>query len=155
MTHHTKVLAIVANYGVEQDELLVPVRHLRDDGVRVDIAAPDRGDIRTPVRDRRPGETVRPTHALGGIDPTDYDLLLIPGGTLNADSLRLRLEAVAVVLAFTTSGRPVAAIRHDRLTGEGPYGRRFARIRTGRCGRRATGQRAVTGTGSGGARPSR
>lgn len=112
MTHHTKVLAIVTNYGVEQDELLVPVRHLRDDGVRVDIAAPDRGDIRTLVRDRRPGETVRPTHALGGIDPTDYDLLLIPGGTLNADSLRLRLEAVAVVLAFTTSGRPVAAICH-------------------------------------------
>ncbi|MFF2145115.1 DJ-1/PfpI/YhbO family deglycase/protease [Kitasatospora sp. NPDC058190] len=112
MTHHTKVLAIVTNYGVEQDELLVPVRHLRDDGVRVDIAAPDRDDIRTLVRDKRPGETVRPTHTLAEIDPTDYDLLLIPGGTLNADRLRLRLEAVAVVLAFTTSGRPVAAVCH-------------------------------------------
>ncbi|MFD5461901.1 DJ-1/PfpI/YhbO family deglycase/protease [Kitasatospora sp. NPDC127059] len=112
MTHPTKVLAIVTNYGVEQDELLVPVRHLRDNGVQVDIAAPHRDDIRTLVHDRDPGERVRPTHTFDEIDPAGYDLLLIPGGTLNADSLRLRLEAVAVVLAFTTSGRPVAAICH-------------------------------------------
>ncbi|MBD0693218.1 DJ-1/PfpI/YhbO family deglycase/protease [Streptomyces sp. CBMA123] len=112
MTHPTKVLAIVTNYGVEQDELLVPVRHLRGSGGQVDIAAPHRDDIRTLVHDREPGETVRPTHALDEIDPAGYDLLLIPGGTLNADALRLRLEAVAILLAFTTSGRPVAAICH-------------------------------------------
>ncbi|MEU8511040.1 DJ-1/PfpI/YhbO family deglycase/protease [Kitasatospora sp. NPDC048722] len=112
MNHHTKVLAIVTNYGVEQDELLVPVRHLRDDGVHVDIAAPTRDAIRTLVRDKEPGETVSPTHILGEVDATGYDLLLIPGGTLNADSLRMRQEAVDLVLAFTTSGRPVAAICH-------------------------------------------
>ncbi|MER6301728.1 type 1 glutamine amidotransferase domain-containing protein [Kitasatospora sp. NPDC001539] len=112
MTHHTKVLAIVTNYGVEQDELLVPLRHLRDDGVQVDIAAPDRDDIQTLVGDKDPGETVRPTHTLGEVDPAEYDLLLIPGGTINADTLRLRQEAVALVLAFTNSGRPVAAICH-------------------------------------------
>ncbi|RKT19482.1 protease I [Streptomyces sp. 1114.5] len=112
MTRQTKVLAIVMNDGVEQDELLVPVRHLRDDGVEVDIAAPDRDDIRTLVRDKEPGETVRPTLTLDEIDPAEYDLLLIPGGTLNADSLRMRQEAVDTVLAFTTSGRPVAAICH-------------------------------------------
>ncbi|MFE4482531.1 hypothetical protein [Kitasatospora sp. NPDC056789] len=44
MTQHGRALAIVTNYGVEQDELLVPVRHLRENGVHVDIAAPTRAD---------------------------------------------------------------------------------------------------------------
>ncbi|MFF0413315.1 type 1 glutamine amidotransferase domain-containing protein [Kitasatospora sp. NPDC004745] len=112
MTHHAKALAIVMNEGVEQDELLVPVRHLREQGVQVDIAAPERDPIRTLVRDKEPGETVDPTHTLDEVDPTGYDLLLIPGGTLNADALRLRQSAVDTVLAFTTAGRPVAAICH-------------------------------------------
>ncbi|MFE2177511.1 DJ-1/PfpI/YhbO family deglycase/protease [Kitasatospora sp. NPDC059462] len=115
MTRDCKALAIVTNYGVEQDELLVPLRHLRDDGVRVDIAAVEDDDIRTLVGDEDPGETVRPTHTLGQVvaDGTDgYDLLLIPGGTINADTLRLQDEAVRLVRAFTTTGRAVAAICH-------------------------------------------
>ncbi|MFJ6384095.1 DJ-1/PfpI/YhbO family deglycase/protease [Kitasatospora sp. NPDC092039] len=112
MNRHGKVLAIVTNYGVEQDELLVPVRHLRENGIQVDIAAPERGEIRTLVGDKDPGETVRPTLTLDEVDATGYDLLLIPGGTINADTLRLRQPAVDTVVAFTTSGRPVAAICH-------------------------------------------
>ncbi|MFI2612793.1 type 1 glutamine amidotransferase domain-containing protein [Kitasatospora sp. NPDC018619] len=112
MTEHGKVLAIVTNYGVEQDELLVPVRHLRENGIHVDIAAPDRSEIRTLVGDKEPGETVHPTLTLDEVDAAGYDLLLIPGGTINADTLRLQRRAVDTVLAFTTSGRPVAAICH-------------------------------------------
>ncbi|GAA1392630.1 type 1 glutamine amidotransferase domain-containing protein [Kitasatospora putterlickiae] len=112
MTRDSKALAIVTNYGVEQDELLVPLRHLRDDGVQVDIAAVEEGDIRTLVRDKEPGETVRPTHTLGQVDAADYDLLLIPGGTINADTLRLHDEAVHLVRAFSATGRAIAAICH-------------------------------------------
>lgn len=112
MNPHTKVLAIVTNYGVEQDELLVPVRHLRDNDVHVDIAALSRDEIRTLVGDEEPGETVSPTHTLDEVDATGYDLLLIPGGTLNADKLRMQQPAVDLVLAFTSTGRPVAAICH-------------------------------------------
>ncbi|MFB6892121.1 type 1 glutamine amidotransferase domain-containing protein [Kitasatospora sp. NPDC056327] len=112
MTHDSKALAIVTNYGVEQDELLVPLRHLRERGVHVDIAAAEDDDIRTLVRDEEPGETVRPTHTLGEVDADGYDLLLIPGGTLNADALRLKPEAVELVRAFSRAGRPIAAICH-------------------------------------------
>ncbi|MER5352416.1 type 1 glutamine amidotransferase domain-containing protein [Kitasatospora sp. NPDC002551] len=112
MTRDSKALAIVTNYGVEQDELLVPLRHLRDDGVQVDIAAVEQDDIRTLVGDKDPGETVRPTHTLGEVDAADYDLLLIPGGTINADTLRLQDEAVELVRAFSGTGRPIAAICH-------------------------------------------
>ncbi|WEH32030.1 type 1 glutamine amidotransferase [Streptomyces sp. AM 4-1-1] len=107
-----RVLAIVTNYGVEQDELLVPVRHLRERGAEVDVAAVSTDPVRTLVGDKDPGETVTPTIALADVDASAYDLLLVPGGTLNADSLRLEARTPEIVRSFTSSGRPVAAICH-------------------------------------------
>ncbi|MFD2792685.1 DJ-1/PfpI/YhbO family deglycase/protease [Promicromonospora vindobonensis] len=107
-----QVLALVTNYGVEQDELLVPVRHLRDRGAVVTLAAVSRDDVRTLVGDEKPGESVAPDTTIDEVDPAGFDLLLVPGGTINADSLRLHARAVEVVEAFTSSGRPVAAICH-------------------------------------------
>lgn len=107
-----KVLAVVTNYGVEQDELLVPLEHLRGAGARVDVAAVSMDDILTLVGDKDPGKTVRPDLTLDDADPADYDLLLIPGGTLNADTLRLQSATNGIIRSFTDSGRPVAAICH-------------------------------------------
>ncbi|MER5550669.1 type 1 glutamine amidotransferase domain-containing protein [Streptomyces sp. NPDC002793] len=107
-----KVLAVVTNYGVEQDELVVPLDHLRGAGARVDVAAVSTDDIMTLVGDKDPGKKVRPDLTLNDADPEGYDLLLVPGGTLNADSLRLQEAATRIVRAFTDSGRPVAAICH-------------------------------------------
>jgi protease I len=107
-----QVLALVTNYGVEQDELLVPMRHLRDHGAVVTLAAVSRADVRTLVGDEKPGESVAPDTTIDEVDPAGFDLLLVPGGTINADTLRLHTRAVEVVGAFTSSGRPVAAICH-------------------------------------------
>lgn len=107
-----KVLAVVTNYGVEQDELVVPVEHLRGWGAQVDIAALSTDDIRTLVGDKDPGKTVRPDLTLDAADAAAYDLLLIPGGTLNADKLRCQGPAVELVRAFKVAGRPIAAICH-------------------------------------------
>lgn len=107
-----QVLVLATNYGVEQDELVVPVRHLRDRGAVVTVAAVSRDDIRTLVGDEKPGETMAPDTTIDEVDPAGFDLLVVPGGTINADALRLQATAVAVVEAFTTSGRPVAAICH-------------------------------------------
>ncbi|SDJ36161.1 type 1 glutamine amidotransferase domain-containing protein [Streptomyces indicus] len=107
-----RVLVITTNYGVEQDELVAPVEHLRDKGVRVDIAATEKDSIVTLVGDRDPGKHVPATHALADVRADDYDLLLIPGGTINADTLRLQDAALDALKAFVSSGRPVAAICH-------------------------------------------
>ncbi|MEU0126343.1 MULTISPECIES: type 1 glutamine amidotransferase domain-containing protein [unclassified Streptomyces] len=107
-----RVLVIVTNYGVEQDELVLPVRRLRDAGATVDIAALSTDPVRTLVGDKDPGETVRPSFTLSDADPSDYDLLLVPGGTLNADTLRTQDATTGIVRSFTTTGRPVAAICH-------------------------------------------
>ncbi|MET8292209.1 type 1 glutamine amidotransferase domain-containing protein [Streptomyces sp. NPDC051639] len=107
-----RVLILVTNYGVEQDELLVPVRRLREDGADVTIAAVTPGPVQTLVGDRDPGETVEPTTTLETLHPGAYQLLLIPGGTINADQLRLQPRALEVIRAFAASGRPIAAICH-------------------------------------------
>ena len=106
-----RVLAIVTNYGVEQDELVVPVEHLRERGAAVVVAAASRDVIQTLVGDKDPGRTVQPDATFGDAG-SDFDLLLIPGGTLNADALRLETGAVDTVRSFASSGRPVAAICH-------------------------------------------
>lgn len=107
-----RVLVVTTNYGVEQDELVIPMRVLRNGGAEVDVAAPSDERIQTLVGERHLGETVQPSHALADIDPAGYHLLLIPGGTLNADDLRQNNLALDTLRAFTSSGRPVAAICH-------------------------------------------
>ncbi len=107
-----KVLAIVTNYGVEQDELVVPVEHLRKAGAEVTVAAVKEDPVQTLVGDKDPGRTVTPEAKLADVDPGQYALLLVPGGTLNADTLRLDENAQRIARDFTSGCRPVAAICH-------------------------------------------
>ncbi|MEW2568896.1 type 1 glutamine amidotransferase domain-containing protein [Streptomyces sp. NPDC047070] len=107
-----RVLVLVTNYGVEQDELVVPVRRLRENGADVTVAAVSADPVRTLVGDKDPGETVEPTTTLDAMDADAYELLLLPGGTINADQLRLQSKALETVKAFAASGRPIAAICH-------------------------------------------
>ncbi|GAA2297098.1 type 1 glutamine amidotransferase [Streptomyces kunmingensis] len=107
-----RVLVLVTNYGVEQDELLVPLKKLRDQGADVTVAAQSSDAVQTLVGDKDPGETVRPDTTIEAVDPGAYELLLIPGGTLNVDTLRLDEKAVAAAKTFAGSGRPIAAICH-------------------------------------------
>lgn len=112
-----RVLAIATNYGVEQDEIVVPVEHLRGDGATVDVATADEGDIETLVNDKDPGKRVPSTTTLDAVDGIgEYDLLLIPGGAVNADKLRLDEKAVAIAQDFIAAGKPVAAICHAPWT---------------------------------------
>jgi protease I len=114
MAHLTgkRVLAIVTNYGVEQDELVVPVEHLREHGAEVVVAAADGGEVETLVGDKDPGQTVSADTSLDEVGAGDFDLLLVPGGTINADTLRLQEPAVQLVKDFASAGKPVAAICH-------------------------------------------
>jgi protease I len=107
-----RVLAIVTNYGVEQDELVVPLEHLRDGGAEVVVAATERGEVQTLVGDKDPGRTVGVDTTFDAVAAADFDLLLVPGGTINADTLRLQDEAVRLVRDFAAAGKPVAAICH-------------------------------------------
>lgn len=107
-----KILALVSNKGVEQDELKVPTERLREAGAEVTVAAPKSDDIQSLVSDWDKGETFTVDQEISQVTASDYDLLLVPGGTINADTLRLDEDAQRIATAFASSGRPIASICH-------------------------------------------
>ncbi|MFF3567759.1 type 1 glutamine amidotransferase domain-containing protein [Nocardia jiangxiensis] len=106
------ILVITSNTGVERDELLLPLQRLRERGARAVHAAPDKARVQTFVHDTDKDVTVDPDIDLSAASADDYDAVVIPGGTVNADKLRVRPEAVELVRAFAAAGKPVAAICH-------------------------------------------
>ncbi|WIB77363.1 type 1 glutamine amidotransferase domain-containing protein [Curtobacterium sp. MCPF17_002] len=110
------VLVISTNYGVEQDEIVVPIEQLRKRGATVTVAAQETDAIQSLVGDKDPGKTVDPDTTIGDVDAGGFDALVVPGGTINADNLRTDQQAVALVQAFAGAGKPVAAICHGPWT---------------------------------------
>lgn len=119
-------LVIATHYGVEQDELLGPVKALKDAGIPVTIATPSTDPIQTLVGDKDPGEQVDPNVTFADVDPAGYDLLVIPGGTINADTLRTNKDAQALVKHFADAEKTIAAICH------GPWILTDAQVATGK-----------------------
>jgi len=104
-------ILILSADGFEQAELIVPRDELRKAGARVDVASPDGKPIRGwNVKDW--GDTVKADLAIAKADPADYDAVVLPGGQINPDKLRVNPDAMKVVREFLQSGKPVAAICH-------------------------------------------
>jgi protease I len=112
----TTVLVITTNYGVEQDEIIVPTEELRKRGASVTIAAKSTDTVQTLVGDKDPGKTVDPDTTIAGVNAGSFDALVVPGGTINADTLRTDQRAVSLVQAFAGAGKPIAAICHGPWT---------------------------------------
>jgi protease I len=111
-----KILVIATNYGVEQDEIVVPTDQLRERGATVTVAAKESGSIQTLVGDKDPGKDVDVDTTLDGVSAGDFDALVVPGGTINADTIRQEPTAIDLVKAFVEAGKPVAAICHGPWT---------------------------------------
>ncbi|MFF7178389.1 DJ-1/PfpI/YhbO family deglycase/protease [Streptomyces sp. NPDC008121] len=106
------VLVMTTNYGTEQDELKKPVEALREAGAQVTVAAQQAEPVETLVSDRKPGEKILPDTTYGEVTAERFDAVVIPGGTVNADNLRLDETACRLVESFAGAGKPVAAICH-------------------------------------------
>ena len=104
-------ILIMATDGFEESELFGPRSILQELGAEVMLAAPSLTPIQATVRDD-PGRTIRPDLAIADADAMDFDALILPGGVINPDALRTNREAVALVRAFVSAGKPVAAICH-------------------------------------------
>lgn len=111
-----KILVIATNYGVEQDEIVVPTEQLRQRGATVTVAGQESGPIQTLVGDKDPGKPVDTDTTYDGVSADDFDALVVPGGTINADTIRQDSTAVSLVSAFAGAGKPVAAICHGPWT---------------------------------------
>src|SRR3954468_8923380 len=104
-------VAILVTDGFEQVELLEPRKALDEAGANTKIVSPKEDKVRgwkfTEWGDQLPVDV-----PLNRADPQDFDALLLPGGVINPDKLRMMPEAVEFVKAFFESGKPVAAICH-------------------------------------------
>lgn len=109
-----KVL-IVATDGFEETELTIPHSKLKEAGATVHVAAPQSRTARESIRgwDKTDwGKNVAVDKDLESVSPQDYDALVLPGGQINPDKLRLEPKALALIRSFLDSGKVVAAICH-------------------------------------------
>src|ERR1700749_1576044 len=106
-----KKIAIVATDGFEQVELTEPKKALEAAGATVDVISPKAGEIKG-WKFTDWGETTKVDKTLDDAKPADYDGLVLPGGQINPDKLRIEPKAVAFLTDFYNSGKPIGAICH-------------------------------------------
>jgi protease I len=104
-------VVILATHGFEQSELLVPQRKLKDAGADVIVVSPERGEIRG-WKEKDWGESVTVDKSLDQVNAADYDAIVLPGGQINPDLLRVDQQALQLIRAFLDAGKVVAAICH-------------------------------------------
>lgn len=108
----TSKVLIIATDGFEQSELFDPRETLIDAGATVTLASPKADPIQGMEGDIDKARTIVPDLTLDQVDPDEYDALLIPGGTINADKMRVEKDAQRIVQAFFSADKTVAAICH-------------------------------------------
>ncbi|MCW2839333.1 MAG: pfpI [Aeromicrobium sp.] len=105
-------VAILAADGVERVELERPQRALEDAGAHTDVVSIERGEIQARDHDLVDAGTFTVNRLIDDVSVDDYEALLLPGGTVNPDKLRMQPSVVKFVRAFVQSGKPVASICH-------------------------------------------
>jgi protease I len=105
-----RVAALVTD-GFEESELLEPLKALQDEQVHVTIFAPKKGKVQG-FRHLDKGTPVQADKDLAELQPDEFDALLLPGGAINADALRVVPEVQTFLRAMQDAGKPMAVICH-------------------------------------------
>jgi protease I len=105
-------VAILAADGVERVELEQPRQALDDAGAVTEVVSISSGEIKARDHDLEDAGTFTVDRLVADVSVDDYEALLLPGGTVNPDKLRMEPTAVAFVRDFVQSGKPVASICH-------------------------------------------
>ena len=102
-----KTVAFIATNGFEDSELTAPWQAVTDAGATAVMISPALGDIEGKNGHRQPVD-----RTTAQADAADFDALVLPGGVVNADNLRLDEAAVRLARDFFAQGKPVGAICH-------------------------------------------
>jgi len=109
-------VAILAADGVERVELEQPREAVEGAGARVELLSIHDGEIAARNNDLEDAGTFAVDRLVADASVDDYDALLLPGGTVNPDKLRMDERAVAFVREFFDSGKPIGSICHGPWT---------------------------------------
>ena len=110
-----KRIAILVANGFEQVELTEPKRALDDAGAITQVVSPENGKVKG-WNTKDWGQEISVDIPLEEAKAEDFHALLLPGGVMNPDHLRMNPDAVSFVKDFTDAGKPVAAICHGPWT---------------------------------------
>ncbi|WP_157208443.1 type 1 glutamine amidotransferase domain-containing protein [Mariniflexile maritimum] len=111
MTLENKKAAILATDGFEKSELFEPLKALKNAGATVHIISNKLGEIKSWDKTNW-GKAINVDKKINDANESDYNALVLPGGVMNPDLLRIQPEALHFVKRFFESGKPVAAICH-------------------------------------------
>ncbi len=107
---HLKIAALVTD-GFEQSELLEPKKALEAMGAQVDVISDHDGTVQG-YRHLEKGASVKVDKPLSGLHAQDYAGVLLPGGVVNGDAMRMRKEAQEFIRQMDQAKKPIAAICH-------------------------------------------
>lgn len=111
MTLENKKVAIMATDGFEKSELFEPLKALKNAGATVNIISNKLREIKSWDKTNW-GKAINVDKKISDANESDYNALVLPGGVMNPDLLRIQPEALHFVKRFFESGKPVAAICH-------------------------------------------
>lgn len=106
-----KKVAIVATHGFEQSELFSPLEALKAAGAEVHVVSLEPGEIRG-WDEKDWGKSVKVDKVIGEVSAKDYDALVLPGGQINPDLLRVEEKVLGFVRDINAARKPIAAICH-------------------------------------------
>ena len=107
-----KIAILLAPVGSEQVEFTEPKKAVEAEGATVDVVGIETGDAQTMNSDVNPGETFTVEKTFSEVSADEYDGLVVPGGTVGADTLRADEDAVNFVHSFFEQAKPVGVICH-------------------------------------------
>ncbi len=110
-----KKIAILATDGFEQSELMEPKKALEEAGATTVVISQKSGEIKG-WKDKDWGDMVKVDKTVADANPNDYDALVLPGGVINPDHLRMDAAVVNFVKQFAAMGKTTAAICHGPWT---------------------------------------
>jgi len=110
-----KIAFLTSNEGVEQVELVEPLKAVREAGAEAELLAPEAGEVQA-FNHLDKGDTFDVDRSVGEADASEYDGLVLPGGVANPDQLRTKPEALEFVRGFFAAGKPVGVICHGPWT---------------------------------------
>src|SRR5215510_15082628 len=106
-----KKVAILTESGFEEVELTSPKKALEDAGAEVEIVSPQKDKVKAWAHDHWSIE-LPVDKQLDKADPADYDALVIPGGVMNPDKMRMNKACVEFAQQFLQQAKPMAVICH-------------------------------------------
>ena len=111
-----KRVAILSEEGFEESELFDPKQALEEAGANVKVISPNKNAEIKGWSKGEWGKSVKVDVKLDSANAEDYDAIMLPGGVMNPDKLRMNQKAVDFVKAFVNAGKPIAAICHGPQT---------------------------------------